>query len=235
MGNYFCSDVNYYPYIYYASDPTGTWTYKQVDSKKQYMSGIEYCNGKFVLTTYDSNYYPSIYYATNPGDTWTQKQMASVYSYIKGVAYHNGMWAIAGRSSDGKTVYVYTATDIAGNWTQHTVVTLSSTSDVIGTFYFIDKWTVIVNTTYDTDAYMTSDVTGAWTDYNIVHAGTIALLTGAKGNANISCVAVNDNSDVMAFGGSTSDSAFSMFTRFFAKFLPLVSLSAAYAYIKALK
>lgn len=131
VGGYYRNDsspYDMYGLIYYADDPAGTWTRKNLWSSsvnENKVTCVAYGNGTWVAAgeyRSGSNYYARIAYATDPAGTWTNKDLAigssSARFQIKSIAYANGYWVIAGQYYNGSKYYaqVKYTTDLAGSW-----------------------------------------------------------------------------------------------------------------------
>lgn len=119
---------NMYGLIYYADDPSGTWTRKNLWSSsvnENKVTSVAYGDGTWVAAgEYRSgaNYYARIAYAATPSGTWTTKDIftgtSSSRFQIKSVAYAEGCWVVAGQYYDGSKYHarVMYATSLTGTW-----------------------------------------------------------------------------------------------------------------------
>ena len=104
--------VSYSGDLYYATDPTGTWTTKKVTSESLY--GIAYGNGYWVavgdngMTTGTG----TLYYATNLSGTWVRNAQSN--ARFRDVIYGNGYWVAVGVNG-----IVYHTTNPTGAWTHY--------------------------------------------------------------------------------------------------------------------
>lgn len=116
-GGYFFSHSRVYEgsNVFYATDPLGTWTGKNVRNSDYYTEGVKYLNGQFV------NYGNARYmrYASTPDGTWAstgdlvssnEASSCTVYDAI----YANGYYIACGKGP--KYPYVFFSTAIDGTW-----------------------------------------------------------------------------------------------------------------------
>ena len=129
-GGYFRGSSPYtmYGLIYYADDPSGTWTRKNLwssVSNENKVMGVAYGDGTWVAAgEYQdgSNYYARIAYTTTPAGDWITKDIftgtSSSRFRIKSVAYAEGHWVVAGQYYNGSRYYarVMYADSPAGTW-----------------------------------------------------------------------------------------------------------------------
>jgi hypothetical protein len=103
---------NYYAYIAYTTNLTGSWTTKHLWNCKNNcgINCITYVDGYWVAGgAYYSNQtsYSQIAYTTNPAGTWKTKELwnsSNTNDSIKCIAYANGYW-VAGGQCGGSSNY----------------------------------------------------------------------------------------------------------------------------------
>lgn len=133
----------YDPFIYYTTDPTGTWTRTDFSGSSNSYNSIRcitYANGYWVVGgeyTW-SNYQGVIYYSKNLSSGWTKKVLwekdtnleSSRYAnYVHSVKYINGYWVAVGQRDELYGSVGYT-TDLTGNWTTKDIYLSRSVYDI---------------------------------------------------------------------------------------------------------
>ena len=215
-------------YILTTTNPTGTWTEKQIsDASYDSANGLICINGTWVIL--NTKYY--IWTTTNPSGTWTKKQISentSVNEYLRGITYYNGTWVILGVNDN--SIFIRTATNPSGTWTQKIVTTKSKTAyDIV---CCNGLW--VITSSYDDSEgvtnpciYTTFDLNTSWlyrefidqrvSIGTIVSYGDIWVAVGHK---------------LQSSGTSTAYPY--IYTNSYLT-LPIISLDGTYAYIKALE
>lgn len=168
-GYKYVSDDECYPYIFYASDPAGTWTGYQVSSAKcQIMAGW-YADGKLVLLGKGPNSWGTSAYSfvcTSYARSFAENNYNTAHSQgIRSLTYGNGYWAYADNSGG-----LYYATDPTGAWTRKVIV--SSGVQFRGIAYGNGTWSIcgMQNSGGSGRAYYTTDITGTWTTNGVTDA-----------------------------------------------------------------
>jgi hypothetical protein len=117
-----------YALIYYADDPAGSWTRKNLWSgtdNEDRIDGVAYGNGTWVVageSRNGANYSARIAYTTDPAGSWTIKDVYTGTSKsrfkIKSIAYADGCWVVGGQYYDGSQYYarVMYATSLTDTW-----------------------------------------------------------------------------------------------------------------------
>ena len=170
-----------YALIYYADDPSGSWTRKNLWSgtdNEDRIAGVVYGNGTWVVageSRNGANYSARIAYTTDPAGSWTIKDVYTGTSKsrfkIKSIAYADGCWVVGGQYYDGSQYYarVMYATSLTGTWstvdlwssgTQYCGVTDITYAD--GTWAVVGHYQVDSNNRGAKIAYSES-LDGEWT------------------------------------------------------------------------
>lgn len=107
-----------YGCIGYTTDPTGTWTLKQITTVSSVsLYGIDCYEGTWVAVGYyDSNQYPYFYVSTDPAGTWTEVKGSSKATTLWDVECYNGTWVAVG--VEASMPVIYTTTNPTGTWTR---------------------------------------------------------------------------------------------------------------------
>ena len=202
VGGYFRGSSPYtmYGLIYYADDPSGTWTRKNLwssVSNENKVMGVAYGDGTWVAAGeyHDgSNYYARIAYTTDPTGDWTTKDIFTGTSksrfQIKSVAYAEGNWVVVGLFYDGtnRNARIMYTTSLGGTWTTKDL--WSDTGSYSGAFsvtYGDGVWAVAGNyndgSTNGAKIAYSSSLGGEWTvvantKFNVWHPVDIAYANG---------------------------------------------------------
>lgn len=121
------------PFIYYATNPAGPWTEKQISTANEgfLTAKVRYVNGYIVvcglrgyssLGQTSSASRPIILYARNPTSTFKEKEIASIGSdsghfYIVSIAYGNSRYVVCANGSGDGRRYIFYASSLSGTWT----------------------------------------------------------------------------------------------------------------------
>ena len=183
--------------IAYTTDPTGTWTTKDLwtgGGANYTINCVTYANGYWVVggTCVDSIYYARIAYTTDITGEWTTKDLWSgTFSTVRCITYTNGYWVLGGILGGSSTYYAriaYTA-DLTGTWTTKDLWSGAVAGNTcINCMTYANGYWVVGGGYYDGSkryariAYAT-DLTGSWTTNNLWYATTsiINCITHANG------------------------------------------------------
>lgn len=167
FGYKYVSSTECYPYIFYASDPAGTWTGYQVSNTCCKIAGGCYADGKLVLVgkgcASENSAYAYAYVCSGYSISFTEYNYSTAHSQgIRGLTYGNGYWAYADNSGG-----LYYATDPAGAWTRKVIV--SSGVQFRGLAYGNGTWSICgtQNSGGSGRAYYATDITGTWTSNGV--------------------------------------------------------------------
>lgn len=120
--------------LYYATDPTGTWTLVNLSSTAN-LGAVAHGNGYWVVVG-DSG---KMWYATNPSGTWTEGTLSVGTSNMNYVAYANGYWVAVGNGA----AFSY-ASDPTATWTGSTgASTTWWVGEAHGVAYGSGYWVVV--------------------------------------------------------------------------------------------
>lgn len=116
---------NYKPYIYTATNPTGSWTGKLIyDTAWGFMDDIYCYNGTWVILGHDANGYPCILTTTDPTGTWIYKQISTTAIRPIKVICDNNTWMACGYTKASPYYpYVITTTNPTGTWKSNKLYT----------------------------------------------------------------------------------------------------------------
>lgn len=106
--------------VYYATNPTGTWTGATGGFTTTVIRANCYANGYWVVGGGGE-----MRYATDPTGTWTAVGSHPFTQYCLGITYRDGLWVATGSSTSGSLIAY--ATDPTGTWTTATGISPVST------------------------------------------------------------------------------------------------------------
>ena len=241
---------SFYGRIAYSQSLDGEWTGLDIwthSSTSCPVNCITYAEGKWAVggqRRVDENYFASIAYSENINGQWITKDLWSYSnssSVIRCIFYANGQWVVGGRQQqDGSTFLseIAYSTSLAGEWTQKSIWSGNNSSNA-----------GIDSITYADGSWV---LCGRYTDGN-KHYGRIAYALFLDGpwemkdlwGSNNSCNYIKNISfsgqKLFACGAYYDSSWASPYCAELAFIdlsvirLPLISISGAYAYIKAKK
>ena len=151
--------TNSTPYIYTTTNPTGTWTSKQVSTTTgEYLQSIACYNGTWVA--FGKKFAKDqcfVYTTTNPTGTWTKTIVSSSAGTAIKIACYNGTWVAV--SNNGESMYIYTTTNPNGTWSLGNSYRGQATDIAC----YNGTWII----TQDSSIYITTNLAGGWTEQSL--------------------------------------------------------------------
>lgn len=143
--------------IYYATNPTSTWTSNTQGSAA--FTKVIYANNTWVTAGLSG----AIYYATDPTGAWTQNTQSGNPTEISNILYEDGIWIISIYASSGGLRLFYSS-DISGIFAKINLP-LSETSYIKDFLKCEDYFIAVL---YNINAIMyAKNITGSWQRLNI--------------------------------------------------------------------
>lgn len=170
IGHNSSTSTSYYPYLYYTTDPNGTWTEVKFYVRGGRTYSIQCYNGIWLVTGKNANQ-PYIWYTTNLSGSWTGKQLSCIsgeYPDVKNIEYANGIYVATGYCST--TAYIWYTTDPTSGWNYLVLPNVTNSSGTTYGSSYVQKikyynglWTIIGYTNNGRGfVYYTNDPTGTW-------------------------------------------------------------------------
>ncbi len=108
-------------YVSYTTDPTGTWTNKQIASSNAYYNEFRYVNGYYVIIVHTATDYPyvtSIYYTQDVSGTWNKQDMFNGSTRVCDIIYFKNEYCLITEGSGTDMFYCYHTSSLGGTWAQ---------------------------------------------------------------------------------------------------------------------
>lgn len=162
-------------FVYYSTDPTGTWSATRVTNYGVTATSITFYNGTWAICAVAgqmSSYKIYIFYANSLSGTWTNSTAPGKYAEPSEIRCFNGVWTFLAHSNndDNFNPYIFTTASVGGEWTK------TKMSDTKFCYpqkitYHNGRWVVVGYVTENSSNYpyvwSATNLTGTWTEKKI--------------------------------------------------------------------